>query len=117
MQTQGRGSGMAPDSQNEDPRFDGLTDADTDVSHCEPSMFKVILHNDHYTAMDFVVEILMRIFQKPAAEATKIMLEIHHRGQGLCGIYTYDIAVTKTSRVHAMARNRGFPLRCSYEKA
>lgn len=108
---------MAPDSQNEDPRMDGLTDTENDVSLDEPAMFRVILHNDHYTAMDFVVEVLMRVFQKPAAEATKIMLDIHHRGYGLCGVYIYDIAVTKTSLVHAMAKNRGFPLRCSYEKA
>lgn len=108
---------MAPDSQYEDPRFGGLTDTDADVSLDEPAMFRVILHNDHYTAMDFVVEVLMRVFQKPAAEATKIMLDIHQLGQGVCGVYTYDIAVTKASRVHAMARNRGFPLKCSYEKA
>jgi ATP-dependent Clp protease adaptor protein ClpS len=108
---------MAPDSQNEGPRFDSLTDTDADVSLDEPAMFKVILHNDHYTAMDFVVEVLMKIFQKPAAEATKIMLDIHHRGHGYCGVYTYDIAVTKTSLVHAMAKTKGFPLRCSYEKA
>ncbi len=108
---------MAPDSQNESPRLDGLTDTDAGVSLDEPAMFKVILHNDHYTAMDFVVEILMKVFQKPAAEATKIMRDIHHRGHGCCGVYTYDIAVTKTTRVHAMAKNRGFPLRCSYEKA
>jgi len=108
---------MAPDSQHEDPGFGGLTDTDYDVSMDEPAMFKVILHNDHYTAMDFVVQVLMRVFQKSAAEATKIMMDIHQLGHGTCGIYTYDIAVTKTSRVHAMAKNRGFPLRCSYEKA
>ena len=108
---------MAPDSQHEDHGFGGLTDTDDDVSLDEPAMFKVILHNDHYTAMDFVVEVLMRVFQKSAAEATKIMLDIHQLGHGACGIYTYDIAVTKTSRVHAMAKDRGFPLRCSYEKA
>jgi ATP-dependent Clp protease adaptor protein ClpS len=108
---------MAPDSQYEDPRFGGLTDADADVALNEPAMFRVILHNDHYTSMDFVVEVLMKVFQKPAAEATKIMLDIHQRGQGICGVYTYDIAVTKTSRVHAMAKSRGFPLKCSYEKA
>jgi ATP-dependent Clp protease adaptor protein ClpS len=108
---------MAPDSQHEDPGFGVLTDTDDDVSLDEPAMYKVILHNDHYTSMDFVVEVLMRVFQKPAAEATKIMLDIHQLGHGVCGIYTYDIAVTKTSRVHAMAKKRGFPLKCSYEKA
>lgn len=81
----------------------------------EPAMYKVILHNDHYTTMDFVVEILTRIFQKSAAEATKIMLDVHKKGRGVCGIYTYDLAVTKTSRVHQMAKMRNFPLKCSYE--
>jgi ATP-dependent Clp protease adaptor protein ClpS len=108
---------MAPDSQYDDPHVGGLTDTESDVSLNEPAMFKVILHNDHYTAMDFVVEVLMKVFQKSAAEATKIMLDIHQLGQGVCGVYTYDIAVTKTSRVNAMARSRGFPLKCSYEKA
>jgi ATP-dependent Clp protease adaptor protein ClpS len=111
----GREGGMAPDSQHEDPRVGNLSDTDTCVSLDEPAMFKVILHNDHYTTMDFVVEVLMRIFQKSTAEATRIMLDIHQRGHGICGIYTYDIAVTKTSRVHAIAKNRGFPLKCSYE--
>jgi len=107
---------MDSDSQHEDPRFDGMTDTDSEVSLDEPAMYSVIIHNDHYTAMEFVVEILMRVFQKAAAEATKIMMDVHRCGQGLCGIYTYDIAVTKVSRVHAMAKRRGFPLKCSYEK-
>ena len=108
--------GMTPDSHDEDPGREGFSVTDADVSLDEPAMFRVIMHNDHYTTMDFVVEVLMRVFQKPAADATKIMMDIHNRGQGFCGIYTYDIAVTKTSRVHAMAKHRGFPLKCSYEK-
>ena len=82
----------------------------------EPKMYRVIMHNDHYTTMDFVVEVVMKVFNKPAAEATKIMLDIHKKGAGLCGVYTYDIAVTKISEVQAMAKRRQFPLKCSYEE-
>jgi ATP-dependent Clp protease adaptor protein ClpS len=66
--------------------------------------------------MDFVVKVLMKIFQRPAAEATKIMLDVHKKGAGICGIYTYDIAVTKVSQVHRIAKQHGFPLKCSYEE-
>ncbi|HPO34731.1 MAG TPA: ATP-dependent Clp protease adaptor ClpS [Syntrophales bacterium] len=83
----------------------------------EPRLYRVILHNDHYTTMDFVVEILMRIFDKSAAEAVKIMLDTHRLGRGICGVYTYDLAVTKVLQVHRIARMRGFPLKCSYEEA
>jgi ATP-dependent Clp protease adaptor protein ClpS len=83
----------------------------------EPKMYRVILHNDHYTTMDFVVEVLMCVFHKPAAEAIKIMLDVHKRGQGVCGVYTYDIASSKVSQVHLMARNREYPLKCSLEEA
>lgn len=83
----------------------------------EPKLYRVIMHNDHYTTMDFVVEVLMKIFGKPAAEATKIMLDIHNRGLGICGVYSFDIAVTKVAAVHNLARKRQFPLKCSYEEA
>lgn len=83
----------------------------------EPRLYRVILHNDHYTTMDFVVEILIRIFDKSSAEAVKIMLDTHRLGRGICGVYTYDLAVTKVSQVHRIARMRGFPLKCSYEEA
>lgn len=80
-------------------------------------MFRVILHNDHYTTMDFVVEVLISVFHKPAAEATRIMLDVHRKGKGICGVYTYDIASSKVSLVHSMAKEREFPLRCSMEEA
>jgi ATP-dependent Clp protease adaptor protein ClpS len=82
----------------------------------EPKMYRVILHNDHYTTMDFVVDVLVKVFHKPPAEATKIMLDVHRRGQGVCGVYTYDIAVTKVTRVQTMATLREFPLRCTMEE-
>jgi ATP-dependent Clp protease adaptor protein ClpS len=83
----------------------------------EPRMYRVIIHNDHYTTMEFVVEVLISVFHKPAAEATRIMLDVHRKGKGTCGVYTYDIASSKVSRVHALAREREFPLRCSMEEA
>jgi len=83
----------------------------------EPKQYRVILHNDDYTTMDFVVEILVTVFHKPAAEATKIMLDVHKRGKGICGVYTYDIAATKVAQVRQTAKMRGFPLKCSLEEA
>lgn len=82
----------------------------------KPKMYRVILYNDDYTSMEFVVSILVGIFDKPAAEATKIMYDVHNKGRGTCGVYSYDIAVTKTKQVHHEAQKSGFPLRCGYEE-
>jgi ATP-dependent Clp protease adaptor protein ClpS len=83
----------------------------------EPKLYRVILHNDHYTTMDFVVKVIVTVFHKPAAEATKIMLDVHKKGRGIVGVYAYDIAATKVSQVHEMARQNEFPLRASCEEA
>jgi ATP-dependent Clp protease adaptor protein ClpS len=83
----------------------------------EPKMYRVILHNDDYTAMDFVIEVLISIFHKPAADATRIMIDVHKKGKGICGLYTYDIAATRIARVHQLARKREFPLKCTLEEA
>ena len=83
----------------------------------EPKMYRVILHNDDYTTMDFVIEVLMSIFHKPALDATRIMLDVHKKGKGICGVYTYDIAATRVVRVHQLAQKREFPLKCSLEEA
>jgi len=82
----------------------------------EPPMYKVFLLNDDYTSMDFVVEVLMFVFQKSLEEATQIMLNIHKRGMGLCGIYSFEIAETKVDTVHMLARERDFPLKCAMER-
>lgn len=82
----------------------------------EPSMYKTLLHNDDYTTMDFVVEILLSVFHKSMEEAIQIMLNVHKKGIGLCGLYIYEIAETKMNLVHSLARKKGFPLRCSIEK-
>ncbi|MCX7770452.1 MAG: ATP-dependent Clp protease adapter ClpS [Proteobacteria bacterium] len=81
-----------------------------------PPLFKVYLLNDDYTTMDFVVYILEHIFHKPKLEATQIMLHVHHNGKGLAGIYPKDIAETKVTQVHQLARNAGFPLMCEIER-
>jgi len=81
-----------------------------------PDMYRVIIHNDNFTTMDFVVEILIKIFHKPAAEATQVMFDVHRRGKGVAGVFTYDIANTKVSQVHQLARQSEFPLKCSVEK-
>ncbi len=83
----------------------------------EPKMYRVLLHNDHYTTMDFVVEVLMKVFHMPAAQATQVMLDVHRKGTGMCGVYVYDIAATKVNQVHRMAKERDYPLKCSYEEA
>ena len=83
----------------------------------EPEMYKVILHNDHYTTMEFVVEILRTVFHKETPEATRIMLDVHQKGRGVVGVYTYDIAATRAARVHHLAREREYPLRCTIETA
>lgn len=82
----------------------------------EPSMYKILLHNDDYTTMDFVVEILMSVFHKSMEEAIQIMLNVHRLGIGMCGLYPYEVAETKMNSAHTLARERGFPLRCSIEK-
>jgi ATP-dependent Clp protease adaptor protein ClpS len=81
----------------------------------EPEEFQVILLNDHYTTMDFVVEVLVVIFHKNPEDANRIMLEVHKNGRGLAGIYPWDIAITKAEQVHTAARKYEFPLLCIVE--
>lgn len=83
----------------------------------EPEMFRVILHNDHYTTQEFVVSVIVAVFHKTAAEATKIMLDVHRKGKGTVGVYPYDLAATKARQVRELAKAQDFPLKCSIEKA
>ena len=82
-----------------------------------PSMYKVLLHNDDYTTMDFVVMVLERVFHKSGEEATLIMLNVHEQGLGVAGVYPRDVAETKVILVHDLARKNEYPLKCSIEKA
>lgn len=82
----------------------------------EPELYKVVMLNDNYTTMEFVVEILIDIFGKTEAEARKIMLAVHKQGRGVAGIYVYDIALSKVEQVERKAKAKGFPLKCVVEK-
>jgi ATP-dependent Clp protease adaptor protein ClpS len=81
----------------------------------EPPLYKVILLNDDYTTMEFVVLVLEQVFLKSPAEAFRVMMHVHTQGKGLCGLYPHDIAETKIETVHEMAKEHGFPLRADME--
>ena len=81
-----------------------------------PNMYRVLLLNDDYTPMEFVISILQAFFNKDAQEATQIMLQVHHNGVGECGVYTYEVAETKVSQVMDHARKNQHPLQCIMEK-
>ena len=83
----------------------------------KPSMYKVIMLNDDYTPMEFVVHVLERFFSKTREEATKIMLHVHQQGVGICGVFSYEIAETKVMQVMDCARQNQHPLQCTIEKA
>jgi ATP-dependent Clp protease adaptor protein ClpS len=82
----------------------------------KPSMYKVLLLNDDYTPMEFVVHVLERFFSKSREDATRIMLHVHRRGVGVCGVYTYEVAETKVNQVIDFARRHEHPLQCTLEK-
>jgi len=81
-----------------------------------PPMYKVILHNDDYTSMEFVVQILITIFGKSLEKATQIMLNVHNKGKEVCGLYPRQIAETKIETIHNLASSKGFPLKSTMEK-
>ena len=99
------------------PETIGDVNAKTDRDTKEPAMYKVLLHNDDYTTMEFVVYVLMLIFHKSVEQATHIMLNVHKRGSGLCGVFTYEVAETKVETVTRLARENGHPLKCTMERA
>ena len=86
------------------------------IEVCEPKKYKVFLLNDDYSTMEFVIEILTKIFRKSVDESTSIMLNIHNNGKEICGIYTYEIASTKVEQVKVLAREKGFPLKAMMEE-
>ena len=103
-----------PDTNSERKHFPDSF-PDTDIK--KPKMYAVIMHNDDYTTMDFVVEVLMKIFRKTIEESTAIMLDIHRKGSRAVQVYTYDIAVTKANMALSMASDRGFPLMVTVKEA
>ena len=98
------------------PEIEEGADSEVKDDVREPSMYKVMLHNDDYTTMEFVVEVLMFIFNKSPEEAVGVMLNVHRKGIGICGVYTFEVSETKVNSVHSIARQNGFPLKCTMEK-
>lgn len=82
----------------------------------KPSLYKVLLLNDDFTPMEFVVLVLQRFFNKGHDDATRIMLHVHHKGVGICGVYTYEVAETKVTQVMDFSKKHGHPLQCTLEK-
>ena len=99
-----------------DSEIEESVGSQTDIDVEEPPMYKVMLLNDDYTTMEFVVEILMLVFKKSPEDAVRIMLNVHHKGIGICGVYTFEVSETKVNTVHTLARQYGFPLKCTIEK-
>ncbi|WP_411679345.1 ATP-dependent Clp protease adaptor ClpS [Clostridium thailandense] len=89
---------------------------ETKIKFAKPKMYKVLIHNDDYTTMDFVIKVLVKVFKKEVVEATQIMYDVHKKGVGVAGIYSYDIAATKTVQAMTMAEESGFPLKFSMEE-
>ena len=103
------------DGQDQGPRTGVVVKPKPKVK--KPSMYKVIMLNDDYTPMEFVVMVLEKFFSKTHDEATHIMLHVHQRGVGLCGVFTYEVAETKVTQVMDLARQHQHPLQCTLEKA
>ncbi|MCF6173586.1 MAG: ATP-dependent Clp protease adapter ClpS [Campylobacteraceae bacterium] len=89
---------------------------DEELELQEPKLYKVMLLNDDYSSMDFVIMVLMEVFHQSSEKATTIMYRVHEKGSGLCGVYTYEIAETKIEQVHSLAREHQFPLRATMEE-
>jgi ATP-dependent Clp protease adaptor protein ClpS len=102
---------------DERPKTDRSVLEKTRAQSAKPDVFAVLLLNDDYTTMDFVVHVLENVFNKQPAEAFRIMMLVHTQGRGLCGVYPWDVAETKVDAVHQLAQEAGFPLRAIAEQA
>jgi ATP-dependent Clp protease adaptor protein ClpS len=115
------GGNNPPDGPRRD-EGDGDSDSKTGIvtktrpKTKQPSLYKVLLLNDDFTPMEFVVLVLQRFFNKGQEDATRIMLPVHHKGVGICGVYTYEVAETKVTQVMDFSRQHGHPLQCTMEK-
>jgi ATP-dependent Clp protease adaptor protein ClpS len=105
-----------PDKPNNDDGPGSGVVVQTRTKTKKPSMYKVLLLNDDYTPMEFVVHVLEQFFGKNREEATRIMMLVHKRGVGVCGVYTYEVAESKVAQVTDFARRNQHPLRCTLEK-
>src|ERR1700741_2395963 len=99
------------------PQSAELPVAESEEKTEEPPLFKGLLHNDDYTTMDFVVNVLESVFNLPEDQAIQIMLNVHVKGIGVAGVYTYEVAEMKVAKTTAIAREHEFPLLCTMEKA
>jgi ATP-dependent Clp protease adaptor protein ClpS len=95
----------------------GAVDERVDTKKQHPTLFKVVLLNDDYTTMDFVIQVLESVFQKSPAEAYRIMMHVHQNGRGIAGVYPWELAETKADTVRSLATEAGFPLRATIEEA
>ncbi|MCZ6863739.1 MAG: ATP-dependent Clp protease adapter ClpS [Alphaproteobacteria bacterium] len=107
---------MSEDKKNNNGGSDTGVVVRTRPKTKKPSLYKVLMLNDDYTPMEFVVSVLERFFNKSHEEATQIMLHVHQRGVGVCGVFTYEIAETKVNQVMEFARRQQHPLQCTLEK-
>ncbi len=105
-----------PESDWGDPGRERGVATETRPKTRRPPKFKVVLYNDDYTPMEFVVRVLEQIFQKSPAEATQLMLQIHKSGFGIAGVYVLEVAETKVAMVHQAAEHSGYPLRAGVEE-
>jgi ATP-dependent Clp protease adaptor protein ClpS len=96
---------------------DGSVKERVEIKKQHPELFKVVLLNDDYTTMDFVIQVLEDVFQKPPAEAYRIMMHVHQNGRGIAGVYPWEVAETKADTVRTLATGAGFPLRATIEEA
>ena len=106
---------MATERPKKDPEHEGDLSLDEKPRVERPRRYVVVLHNDDYTTMEFVVHVLMKFFHLGATESTQIMLHVHHKGYGIVGTYTRDVAETKAALVTDYAKEHGHPLRCTAE--
>lgn len=99
-----------------DAQHDGAVETEQKQKLQKPPLYKVLLHNDNYTTMEFVVFILMNVFLHSEQDAIRIMFQVHHQHVGIAGVYTYEIAETKVARVLALAQEHEYPLLCTLEE-
>lgn len=107
---------MSDQNNDNDLDFEGSVITKSKPKTKKPSMYKVLMLNDDYTPMDFVVHVLQKFFRMPESEAMRVMLQVHQQGIGVCGVFTFEVAETKVHQVVEYARKHEHPLQCTLEK-